>query len=51
MCCNEECASIDLPGELGEQGGKIDNPIDFLVDMSQLDKFEQKMVRTKRNCS
>jgi hypothetical protein len=30
---------------MGEQGGKIDNPDDFLADMAQLDKFEQKMVR------
>lgn len=30
---------------MGEQGGKIDNPEDFLADMSQLDKSEQKMVR------
>jgi hypothetical protein len=36
---------------MGEQGGKIDNPEDFLADMAQLDKFEQKMVCTKRNCS
>jgi hypothetical protein len=39
--------SVDLAGELGEQGGKIDNPDDFLADMPQLDKFEQKMVCTR----
>jgi len=34
----------EFKGSMGEQGGKIDNPDDFLADMAQLDKFEQKMV-------